>query len=152
MRCRKMYQSGPGRKEMIPSKEIMEKIKGLLTMMQTEFKEINKTRQSILELTTQSHYHSLVLRRQGKGESLGTFKRFNCRKGSPDGSYGLWGKIAVTSKVTWQGRSQGDKYPSLSPPLNFLQAITLEDPSEPQGAGIPEMLSEKGSLLGHRAG
>lgn len=80
------------------------------------------------------------------------FKRFNCRKGSLDGSYGLWGKIAVTAKATWQGRSQGDKGPSLCPPLSFRQAITFDDPSEPQGAGRPEMLSEKGSLLGHRAG
>lgn len=63
------------------------------------------------------------------------------RKGPPERSCGLWGKVAITAKAAQEGRSPGDKYCHLClfPPFSFLLAIPLDDPNGPQKAWSQEM-------------
>lgn len=61
-----MYQFGPGRRERGNG--------GKKRTVNKAEDRGQRNQQDLAELTTESHYHSLALRRQGKGESLGTLK------------------------------------------------------------------------------
>lgn len=127
-------------------------IKGLLTKMEAGVREINKAGQSIREVTVENHDHSLVLRRQGKRQSLGTLliRGLAVGKGHLAGAVAFGG--GLQSKLLGSTGVSEMKTPAFFSFLPSVSSIPLDDPNEPQRAGSPGVLSEEGSLLGHRAG